>query len=261
VPDPSFLAAAPDATAWVVAEVGDVVVVGGSEAGSARPAALASAGAGSWVGLPPELTEGQEGGGIVLSAAVGSNVVLMGGGPVASTPGGAAPPAPSRFFVLRSDQVPEPTPAATVEPGVLSLPGESATELAERITTDVLDDPMVTTGVEDDGELHLVTLRSSTGVVAVATITGNRSGSFRFEGLTTTGLSIDGTRRLTAPEPGTLTIIGYDGDLTPPGEVMVDQEPVTGAGVTEPFDLVESSWLRLDLTTLDGRILHQLAPR
>jgi hypothetical protein len=74
-------------------------------------------------------------------------------------------------------------------------------------------------------------------------------------------LSIDGTRRVTAPEPGTLTIIGYDGDLTPPGEVMVDPQPVTGAGVTESFDLVESSWLRLDLTTLDGRILHQLAPR
>jgi hypothetical protein len=107
-PDPSFLAAAPDATAWAVDGLGGVVVVGGSEAGSARPAAWASAGAGSWVGLPPVLTEGQAGGGIVLSAAVGPNVVLMGGGPVAVAPGGAAPPAPSRFFVLRTDRLAPP---------------------------------------------------------------------------------------------------------------------------------------------------------
>ncbi len=103
--DPSFLAAAPDATGWVVEVVGDTVVVGGSENGSARPAAWASTGADSWVGLPAALTEGQEGGGMRLVASVGSTIVMIAGGPVAVTPGGAAPPAPSRFFVLRTDQV------------------------------------------------------------------------------------------------------------------------------------------------------------
>jgi hypothetical protein len=106
-PDPTFLAAAPDATAYAVDVVDDVVVVGGSGHGSARPAAWASATAGSWIALPPALSEGQEGGGIVRIAAAGSHVVLMGGGPVAvEATSGAPPPRPSRFFVLRTDDVP-----------------------------------------------------------------------------------------------------------------------------------------------------------
>lgn len=107
--DPSFLAAATDATAYVVDTVDGAVVVGGSEAGSARPAAWVSAGDGRWTGMPASLSEGQLGGAIRLLARVGSKVVMLAGGPVAVSPGEAPPPAPSRFFVLDTTLVPGPT--------------------------------------------------------------------------------------------------------------------------------------------------------
>ena len=98
VPDDSFLAADPSATAHRVEIVDGRVVIMGSQEGSDRPAAWASGGTGRWLGLPASLTEGDSGGPLALSASVGSTVVMMSGQPTAP-----------RIYILRFDDLPGPS--------------------------------------------------------------------------------------------------------------------------------------------------------
>jgi hypothetical protein len=256
--DPSFLAAATDATAYVVDTVDGVIVAGGSEAGAARPAAWVSAGDGRWMGMPSELSDGQEGGGIRLLARVGSSVVLLAGGPVAVSPGDAPPPAPSRFFVLDTAQLPPPPTPVVLDPALVSRPGESAKDLAERIVREVFGEEMVTSTVQDTGASRLVTLESAAGVSSVATISAEKDGTYAFVDLVTDGLALRSSGDGAVAGSGILTVSGLDGSLGSP-EVMVDA--AVAAGPVGPFALVESSWLMVELRLSDGRVLRQLSPR
>jgi hypothetical protein len=263
VSDDSFLAAAPDATGWVVDLVDGAVVVGGSESGAARPAAWVSVGDGRWAGMPPSLSEGEEGGGMRLIATVGSKVVMMAGGPVSATPGGAPPPAPSRFFVVDTALVPGSQPAPEEDPSI-SRPGESAKDVAERVVRQVFGEEMVTSNVEEVGVDRMVTLDSASGTRSVATVVELPDGTFAFDSLTTGGLTLDprgddGRATGAVSGPGALTITGLDGQLGSP-EVMVEAVPVEGPGVG-PFQLAESSWLAVELRLPDGSVLRQLGRR
>jgi hypothetical protein len=181
--------------------------------------------------------------------------------------GGQRDPAP----MVRTDPPPTTAPSTTADPlasdpdfaRLYSSPGESAKDLAERISSDVLGDYAVTFGVDTPSDtVRLVTMESNTGSTIVATISLQPDGRFRFDGLASPGLSTTGfSQVVSVPESGVLTIIGYDGGLTMPGEVMYDRLPVTGPGDTDRLDLAESSWLRIDLAIPDGRVLRYLGPR
>lgn len=173
--DPSFLAAAADATAYVVDTVG-VIVVGGSEEGSARPAAWVSAGDGRWTGMPPGLSDGQLGGGIRLLARVGSKVVCW-------------PAAPSQCRRARRPRPRRPgsscsTPRWSRGRNQLlrstgpSPVGESARDLAERVVKDVFGEEMVTSKVEEAGIERMVTLDTASGAQSVAGVVELPDGTF-----------------------------------------------------------------------------------
>lgn len=53
------------------------------------------------------------------------------------------------------------------------------------------------------------------------------------------------------PKAGRLTITGFDGGLNPPGERMITNRYVQRGSVGN-LELVESSWLGLELTTANG---------
>ncbi len=148
-----------------------------------------------------------------------------------------------------------------VETGqVVAQPGESPKDLAERISRDVLGDDAVTTQVvplPDGG--YEVTLDSSTGSTFVATIRLDPLVGYQFVRLSSPGLGFERSgSNVSSPESGTLTIAGYPSGLIGP-EVMIDGMQV-GAGETH-LELVESSWLQIDLATSDGSVLRYLAPR
>lgn len=155
------------------------------------------------------------------------------------------------------------------DPGAVDGPhiggqGESAKDLAERVLADLLDDPAVAVSATDtDRRTTVVRLETSTGAVVDVTVLADprRNRNVLLE-LDSPGLSIDeGERAITVPEPGTLTVTGYDGGFTGEGEVMIDRLEVEDPGPVGPLDLVESSWLRIDLRTEDGRILYLLQLR
>ena len=175
---------------------------------------------------------------------------------------------PSTVIATAPTDAPPPTTADPLasDPAyarLFSHPGESAQALAERISLDVLADPAVTLAVETPSEsVRLVTMASSTGTNLVATITVEPDGRYRFDRLASPGLSTSYASQIVeVPETGVLTVIGYDGGLGTPGETMHEGLFIAGPGQTDRLDLVESSWLRIDLTTPDGRVLRYLAPR
>lgn len=141
---------------------------------------------------------------------------------------------------------------------------ESAKDLAERFMAEVLDDPSVAMSATDtDRSTTVVRLETSTGTIVDATVIADpqRQRNVLLE-LRSPELSyMQQNRTITIPEAGNLTVIGYDGGFTNSGEVMVAALPVSQAGDVGPLDLVESSWLRIDLQTTDGRILHLLLSR
>lgn len=164
-----------------------------------------------------------------------------------------------------------PTPSDTATPSdsaqgpFVGVENESAEDVAERFMSDVLGAPSVTVGVTDtDGRTSVVRMETSTGAIVEATVVANPALQRTvLQTITSAGLSFsesDGPQ-ITVPEPGLLTIIGYDGAFTEPGEIMIDRLPVSEAGVVGPLDLVESSWLRIDFVTPDGRVLHDVRLR
>ena len=173
-----------------------------------------------------------------------------------------------------------PTPTTTTLPGadvspslpevVLSEPGESAREVVERVMRVVLDDAAETTGVENTtSRTRTVTLESTTGSVVEASVVIDDQGRYVFERLATPGFVIDTSAgvALDVPESGHLTIIEYDAGLQP-GETLTDLPDANEGSrleITFPEDDPgpgsDSSWLRADLVTEDGRVLRYLAPR
>ncbi len=141
---------------------------------------------------------------------------------------------------------------------------ESAKDLAERFMDEVVGDQSVAMSATDtDRRTTVVRLETSTGSVVDATVIADprRQRNVLHE-LRSPGLSfVQQDRTVTVPEAGRLTVIGYDGGFTGDGEVMLDEIQLDHAGDAGPFDLVESSWLRIDLETTDGRTLYLLQLR
>jgi hypothetical protein len=252
VPEPTFLGADSSATADRVEVVDGVEIVGGSFGGSDRPDAWAAGGF-SWSG-PGSLDDGQSGGALRRMASLGSRAVLMSGDPGSF-----------RYLVVDVDRLQPKEASPPADDPSISRPGESARDLAERVVSQVFGEELIASKVEEVGVERLVTLQAaSSRVESVATVVELPDGTFAFDSLTTGGLALDprganGQVSGVVSGPGTLTIIGLDGQLGSP-EVMVDAVPVEGP-TAGPYALVESSWLAVELRLPDGRVLRQLGRR
>ena len=147
----------------------------------------------------------------------------------------------------------------------IGAPGASAKDVAEGFMDAVLDDPSIAVSASDiDRRTTVVRLETSTGAIVDATVTADPGlGRHVLQEIRSPGLELDETNRatITVPEPGRLTVTGYDGVFSSPGEVMIEAEPVTEAGPVGPLDLPESSWVRIDLEVADGRVLHLVQTR
>lgn len=140
-------------------------------------------------------------------------------------------------------------------------PGEPATEFAERFMRNWIGETATAVADGTDGSRTLVSLETATGATVITELHRNGD-TFQIVRLVSPGLSVmerDGAY-ITAPAAGSLTITGYDGALSQPGEVMVRDFRVR-AGANGPFHLVESSWLHIELTAEDGTVIRSLGMR
>lgn len=180
---------------------------------------------------------------------------------------------PATFAELRVDpRSTDEFTTTTLEPGTIDV-SDLAGAAATRIM-DTLGDPSTVESIETSepfggepatGTVSVVTSSGATVAVDVqcdiageqCTVLGLSSPGFR--------VTERGSAEVTAPVAGFLTITGLGAfDPTaatlPNGEVMLADARVE-AGVPLVADLVESSWLRMDLVTDEGRILRYLRPR
>lgn len=180
---------------------------------------------------------------------------------------------PVTFAELRVDpRSTDDFTTTTLEPGTIDLSdlaGSAATRFMEALgdssTVESIEASEPFGGGPATGTVSLVTSSGATVEVDVqcdiageqCTVLGLSSPGFRF---------IEGdSAEVTVPVGGFLTITGLGAfDPTaatlPNGEVMLADARVE-AGVPLVADLVESSWLRMDLVTDEGRILRYLRPR
>jgi hypothetical protein len=181
---------------------------------------------------------------------------------------------PVTFAELRVDpRSTDDFTTTTLAPGAIDL-SDLAGSAATQFMGEVLGDPSTVESIETSepfgggpatGTVSLVT---SSGATVEVDVQCDVAG----EQCTVLGLSSPGFRvnegdraEVTSPVGGFLTITGLgDFDPTaatlPDGEVMLADTRVE-AGVPLVADLVESSWLRMDLVTDEGRILRYLRPR
>lgn len=159
----------------------------------------------------------------------------------------------------------EPDPTTTSvrpEHRFVAEEGETASDLAQRLMSDVLGDPATVVSEEADGGETIVTMETASGAPVRATFFNPGTGT-QLRLLASPGLSAEEANGLfmEVPEPGAVTVTGYDFPLNPPGETMVADLPVEQPGRVGPIDIPESSWLRLAVATSTGSVLHYLAPR
>lgn len=181
---------------------------------------------------------------------------------------------PVTFAELRVDpRSTDDFTTTTLQSGTIDL-SDLAGSAATQFMDEALEDPSTVESIETSepfgggpatGTVSLVT---SSGATVEVDVQCDIAG----EQCTVLGLSSPGFRviegdsaEVTAPVGGLLTITGLGAfDPTaatlPNGEVMLADARVE-AGVPLVADLVESSWLRMDLVTDEGRILRYLRPR
>jgi hypothetical protein len=180
---------------------------------------------------------------------------------------------PATFAELRVDpRSTDEFTTTTLEPGTIDL-SDLAGAAATRIM-DALGDPSAVESIEASEPFGG---GPATGTVSVVTSSGatvevDVQCDVAGEQCTVLGLSSPGFRviegdsaEVTAPAGGFLTITGlgaFDPEAAtlPNGEVMLADARVE-AEVPLVADLGESSWLRMDLVTDEGRILRYLRPR
>lgn len=182
---------------------------------------------------------------------------------------------PATFAELRVD--PRSTAeftTTTLQPGTIDL-SDLAGAAATRIM-DALGDSSTVESIETSepfgggpatGTVSLVTSSGATVEVDVQCGIDLHGRQCTVLGLSSPGFRViegDGAE-VTSPVGGSLTITGLGAfdptaDALPDGEVMLADARVE-AGVPLVADLVESSWLRMDLVTDEGGTLRYLRPR
>lgn len=155
--------------------------------------------------------------------------------------------------------------------GTIEQAGESLTTardsddtiaVAERVAWEVLADPAATTSTSGDELKVTVTMQTQSGTELLVTFErGSSAEPYLLASASTGGIEVaeDDGLLVTVGEAGILNVVGHDGALTLPGEVIV--HGLTVHPGTTRVDAPESSWLRIELITVDGRKVHRLAPR
>lgn len=201
----------------------------------------------------------------VVVVAIAVALAATGGAPTVRTePAGPSAPGPE---VTTTTAVPPDTTIPARDP-LLGEEGESAKDVAERVLAEILEDPSVTMAAEDRDDATFVTLQTSTGAEVVARVVFDMGPQrFRLTDLASPGMSglIDQEAGLTVtvPEAGTFRIRSFPEDFSVRRTPVVDQ-PV-GAGSVGPLLLLldhpDLTWLSVELTTDDGRVLRLLSRR